>query len=222
MRTTHASPAIRAGSAILAAVLLAAGCGERTELVEVPAGASFVVTLTEPLSTSGSEAGDTFEARVEQPLIVHAEPVIEVGSTVRGELTSVVSGADGLSTPSLTLVFKEVVDADGGVHAVQARPLVVAGTEPEPTDAGATAQETGSATGDDPAPHAPTEESSMEESDALMAEPGPETTETSEGTGPMLVAGSGPVMVPAASGDIMLPSGQEVRVELAASARLPL
>ncbi len=219
MRTTHAGPAIRAGSAILAAALMVAGCGERTELVEVPAGSSFVVALTEPLSTSGSEAGDTFEARVEQPLIVHAEPVIEVGSTVRGELTSVVSGADGLSTPSLTLVFKEVVNADGGVHAVQARPLVVAGTEPEPTDAGATAQETGSATGDDPAPDAPSEESSMEESDAPMAEPGPGTT---DGTGPMLATGSGPVMVPAASGDIMLPSGQEVRVELAASARLPL
>lgn len=220
MRTTHAGPAIRAGGAILAAALLAVGCGERTELVEVPAGSSFVVTLTEPLSTSGSEAGDTFEARVEQPLIVHAEPVIEVGSTVRGELTSVVSGADGLSTPSLTLVFKEVVDADGGVHAVQARPLVVAGTEPEREDAMTDAAEEAATSGDEVASDMSTDEGSPEESDAPTDEPGPETA--APGSGPTLAAGSGPVMVPAASGDIMLPSGQEVRVELAASARLPL
>lgn len=220
MNKANASPMLRAGGAILAAALVAVGCGERTELVEVPAGSSFVVTLSQPLSTSGSEAGDSFEARVEQPLIVHAEPVIEVGTTVRGELTSVVSGANGLSTPSLTLVFKEVVEADGTVHPVQARPLVVAGTEPEPADAGETADEAGSVTGDDPAPDAPSEDSSMEESDATMAEPGLPTTTLD--TGPMLAAGSGPVMVPAASGDIMLPSGQEVRVELAAAARLPL
>lgn len=217
------------GSAVLVAAVFAAGCGEQAELVEVPAGSSFVVTLTQPLSTSASEAGDSFEARVEEPLIVHAEPVIEVGSTVRGELTSVVSGADGLSTPSLTLVFKEVVGEDGTVHAVQARPLVVAGTEPAPLDAGMTTEtmrtetgeDAGSATGHDPALDAPSGGDPTEESEAPSAEPGPDLAMTTA-PGPLLVSGPGPVMVPAASGDILLPSGQEVRVELAASARLPL
>ena len=213
---------------LLLAAALAAGCGRKDNMVEIPAGSSFVVALSAPISTSASKAGDSFEARVDQPLALADEPVIDVGSVVRGELTSVVSGADGHSTPSLTLVFREFVDDSGEAHPIQARALVVAGMAPDATAPSETDTPSGipDAAMDDVAPstdtHAGTQSDSQSDTPVDESAAAPTPSASDDTPGPILAAGPGPVMLPGTDGEVMLPSGQELRVELAASARLPL
>jgi hypothetical protein len=163
---------------------------------------------------------------VEKPLLVQAESVIEVGSIVRGELTSVVSGSDGQSTPSLTLVFREVVDHDGAAHRIQARPLVVAGAGPAEEAEGAGTGEAAAGTDlAEAAPDVPVEGAEDEAAPAAEA-PAEELAAPAEPAvvqpGPILAAGPEPLLLPASGGEIVLPSGQEVRVELAALTQLPL
>lgn len=172
-----------------------AGCGPESDLVDVPAGSSFVVSMTVPLSTGSSHTGDTFEARVDRPLELEGRDVIGVGAVVRGQVANVVTAAGG-STPSLTLEFKEFVDPTGTTHPLETHALVVAATpvaEPEPPAAG-DAEEHAEATG----------------TPGLTA------------TVPILASGAGPVTVPSTDGEVRLAAGQEIRLELAATARLPI
>jgi len=203
---------MRTAAVLVATGLLGAGCGTSPDVVQVPAGASFVVALTAPLSTGDRKAGDAVEATVEVPLFVGAASVIDAGSVVRGRLTSVVSGADGAATPSLTIVFQEVVDPEGGIHRIQARPIAVAG-ERMGADVGLVEEAT------------PEEEASGELASGEAAPeemPEPETAEAEPTTGGILEAGPGPIMLPAPDAEIELASGQAVRVELAERTEFPL
>jgi hypothetical protein len=56
--------------------------------VVVPSGRVLTVRLTQPLSSKGSQAGETFMATVAEPISVDGKPVIERGATVRGTVVN--------------------------------------------------------------------------------------------------------------------------------------
>ncbi len=61
-----------------------------TNEVTVPSGTQLVVELQDGLSSSNSEPGDGFRARVVEPVSMNGEVVIETGSQVTGRVTQAV------------------------------------------------------------------------------------------------------------------------------------
>ena len=55
--------------------------------IALPSGTQLVVKLTNTLSTKGSEEGDPWAGKVEEPLFAGGQEVVPADSTVRGHVT---------------------------------------------------------------------------------------------------------------------------------------
>lgn len=78
--------------------------------VVVPAGTDFYGRLQEPISSKTSHDGDKFELQQTDTLL-HKEPALH-GTTVEGHLENV-QAAGAMRKPGMTIVFDDIVLADG-------------------------------------------------------------------------------------------------------------
>jgi serine/threonine-protein kinase len=83
--------------------------------VTVPAGTEVRLTLDAPLASSTSRAGDTFTARVVEPVIAGERVALPVGSSVQGRVSDATPAKKGLSDKggSLSLSFDRVITPAG-------------------------------------------------------------------------------------------------------------
>jgi hypothetical protein len=83
-------------------------------LATVPAGTQLSLALTSAISTKSAKVGDNLRARLTSDVMVEGRVVIPAGSTVTGQVASVVSGSSKVGgTPSLALRFERIELADG-------------------------------------------------------------------------------------------------------------
>jgi len=96
----------------------------------VPAGTRFLVRLTQPLSTKDSKAGDHFDARTLEPLVLPDGTAIRAGAEISGHVDKVESAHavgrakiwlafDDISTPQGPLPLVAVVSDIPGVHSIR-------------------------------------------------------------------------------------------------------
>jgi len=87
----------------------------QTVRVTVPQGTEIRLTLNAPVSSSSSQAGDTFTARTADAVVVGNRVAIPAGSVVHGQVSDVVPARKGLKEKegSLSLSFDKVVTPAG-------------------------------------------------------------------------------------------------------------
>jgi Glycine zipper 2TM domain len=84
-------------------------------VVTVPSGTQLALALTSPLSSKTSKVGDTVRARLISDVLVDGKVAIAAGTTVAGQVTTVVSGSNKIGgVPTLGLSF-ERLELPGGV-----------------------------------------------------------------------------------------------------------
>lgn len=88
------------------------------EVVELPAGTTFVVALDTPLGTDESRSGDSFLAHVDAPILQGGDVVVPAGATVHGTVAEIGEGEE----TSMTLVFTEIETQDG-MQALDVQPI---------------------------------------------------------------------------------------------------
>lgn len=93
--------------------------------VLIPAGTLITVRLNEPLSSGRNEAGYTFRATLEQPLISQNLVIAERGSVQLGKIVDLRKGGRGpKAQSSLSLELTELTTADGQKVAIQTETFV--------------------------------------------------------------------------------------------------
>jgi len=87
----------------------------RSIQLTVPAGAEIHLALDMPVGSSASRAGDTFTARVTDPIVAGDRVALPAGSVVHGHVSDAVPARKGLSQKggSLGLSFDRVVTPSG-------------------------------------------------------------------------------------------------------------
>lgn len=107
-------------------IVILSGCsgmGRDGKRVAVPMGTSFMVTLSEPLSTASNEAGETFFATSKQDLTIGDTVAIPAGSQVRGMLSLVEQPGRTKGRARMTLIFNGVMLDDGTWYSIASRPI---------------------------------------------------------------------------------------------------
>ena len=99
----------------------------RVQNVSIPSGTTMVVALDERLSTETHNSGDRFKARTTNAIVIDRATVLPAGSTVNGHLTNVEEPHRTSGKAQMTLVFDEIVDANGKAHSISAGPIVLEG-----------------------------------------------------------------------------------------------
>lgn len=99
----------------------------RVQEVEIPSGTTLVVALDERLGTDTHQSGDRFNAHTTNAVVVDRTTVLPVGSAVRGHLSRVEEPHRTKGKAAMTLVFDEVVDAEGRTHSISASPISLEG-----------------------------------------------------------------------------------------------
>jgi hypothetical protein len=87
----------------------------RQTRVNVPKGTRIHLELRTSLGSARSQAGDTFTARTTEPVVVGSRVAIPAGSTVHGQVTSVVPAKKGLKEKegSIRISFDKVTTPSG-------------------------------------------------------------------------------------------------------------
>ena len=83
--------------------------------VTIPQGTEIRLTLNSSVSSSSSQAGDTFTARTTDPVVVGNRVAIPSGSTVQGQVSDVVPARKGLKEKegAIALSFDKIVTPAG-------------------------------------------------------------------------------------------------------------
>jgi hypothetical protein len=118
-----------------------ASASQEQPVVSVPAGTPVTVRLQTPVSSASSEAGETFDAVLDEPLVVDGQTVASRGAAVRGKVTIARHsgrlhhpGELGLTLVSVTLGNQDVrletshVYAKGKSHKNRNLALIGGGT----------------------------------------------------------------------------------------------
>lgn len=105
--------------AALAVMALAAGAAAQTNLA-LPAGSALTVKLQNTLTTFSSKRGDTFSARVTQPVLVDGKTVIPVGTTVEGKVTKVDEPRRIAGKPTIGILPQSLVLPNGDRYTLDA------------------------------------------------------------------------------------------------------
>jgi hypothetical protein len=84
----------------------------------IPAGSAIVVRTTSMLSTKTLNAGDSFVAHLEQPLMAGGSVVAPKGSQVTGVVSTADDGGRVKGRASMVLTLTSVTDAAGRVHRI--------------------------------------------------------------------------------------------------------
>jgi len=87
----------------------------RSVRVTVPQGTEIRLTLNSAVSSTASQAGDTFTARTTDPVVVGNRVAIPSGSAIHGQVSEVVPARKGLKEKegTITLSFDKVVTPAG-------------------------------------------------------------------------------------------------------------
>ena len=92
----------------------------RTVSLTVPVGTTFAVRMNQELSTERNRAGDSFTARLEDPIVdANGAVIVPAGATVRGRVTAVAPSGRVGQTAAMKLAF-EAVSFGGESYPLQA------------------------------------------------------------------------------------------------------
>jgi hypothetical protein len=81
----------------------------RTVTLNVPVGTTVAVRMNETLSTERSQAGDSFTARLENPIVdASGTVIVPAGATVRGRVTAVAASGRVGQTAAMKLAFESI------------------------------------------------------------------------------------------------------------------
>lgn len=89
--------------------------------VALPSGTELVVKLTNTLSTKGSEEGDPWAGKVEQPIFAKGEEVVPEDSTVRGHVTFVKPAGRATGRGEMRLVAETISTPEHGTFTIVAQ-----------------------------------------------------------------------------------------------------
>jgi predicted Ser/Thr protein kinase len=101
----------------------------RSVPLTVPAGTEIHLTLNAAVGSSSSRAGDTFTARIVDPVLSGDRVVLPAGSSVHGQISDAIPARKGLSNKagSLSLAFDRVA-TPAGYNAAMSASLTETGT----------------------------------------------------------------------------------------------
>lgn len=83
----------------------------------IPAGATLVAVLANPLSTARSLPGDEIELRTVEPLHVHGADDIPAGILIHGTVLEAQAGGPAQEAPAISVRFNEM-EIDGDEHTI--------------------------------------------------------------------------------------------------------
>jgi hypothetical protein len=89
--------------------------------IALPAGTQLNVRLTNTLSTKGSEEGDPWAGKVEDPIYVAGQEVVPVDSTVRGRVTFVKPAGRATGRGEMRLVAETISTPERGTFTIVAQ-----------------------------------------------------------------------------------------------------
>ena len=89
--------------------------------IALPAGTQLVVKLTNTLSTKGSEEGDPWAGKVEEPIFAGGQEVVPADSTVRGHVTFVKPAGRATGRGEMRLVAETISTPEQGTFTIVAQ-----------------------------------------------------------------------------------------------------
>lgn len=89
--------------------------------IALPSGTQLVVKLTNTLSTKGSEEGDPWAGKVEEPIFAGGDEVVPANSTVRGHVTFVQPAGRATGRGEMRLVAETISTPEHGTFTIVAR-----------------------------------------------------------------------------------------------------
>jgi hypothetical protein len=99
----------KAGS-LMSVVLLAAFASAQTSL---PTGTALKMKLETTLATFSSKAGDSFSARITEPIVVDGKTIVPIGTTVQGRVTKTSEPRRVSGKPTIALFPESLVLPNG-------------------------------------------------------------------------------------------------------------
>ena len=111
-------------AAAVIALSMAAGMLARAQDnndIALPDGTQLVVKLTNTLSTKGSEEGDPWAGKVDEPIFAKGEEVIPANSTVRGRVTFVHPAGRATGRGEMRLVAETISTPEHGTLTIVAQ-----------------------------------------------------------------------------------------------------
>jgi hypothetical protein len=93
-------------------LLLAASLAAQTNQA-VPAGTALMVKLETTLATFSNKAGDPFQARLDQPVVVNGTTLIPAGARVEGRVTRITEPRRVSGKPTIGILPEAVIMPDG-------------------------------------------------------------------------------------------------------------
>jgi hypothetical protein len=85
----------------------------KTQLLTIPAGTSFTISLKQPISSQINKVGDKIEGLVETPLITENKVILPKGSLINGKIVGIRSSGGAIRSGSLDIRFTSVIPFDG-------------------------------------------------------------------------------------------------------------
>jgi len=89
--------------------------------IALPSGTQLVVKLTNTLSTKGSEEGDPWAGKVEEPLFAGGQEVVPADSTVRGHVTFLKPAGRAKGRGEMRLVAETISTPEHGTFTIVAQ-----------------------------------------------------------------------------------------------------
>jgi hypothetical protein len=89
--------------------------------IALPSGTELVVKLTTTLSTKGSEEGDPWVGKVEEPIFAAGQEVVPEDSTVRGRVTFVQPAGRATGRGEMRLVAETISTSEHGTFTIVAQ-----------------------------------------------------------------------------------------------------
>lgn len=94
-------------------------------VMNIPAGTDIVATLDSRLDTGNNNSGDAFSARTNNALMVDGRTLLPAGTRINGVIRDVEEAGRVSGRASMTLVFEQLVDAQGRTQSLNAVPITV-------------------------------------------------------------------------------------------------
>jgi hypothetical protein len=89
--------------------------------IALPSGTQLVVKLTNTLSTKGSEEGDPWAGKVEEPIFAGGQEVVPANSTVRGHVTFLKPAGRATGRGEMRLVAETIATPEHGTFTIVAQ-----------------------------------------------------------------------------------------------------
>jgi hypothetical protein len=94
---------------VLPCILLLAGMVAAQTKAPVPAGTALMVKLETTLATFSNKAGDPFQARLTQPVVLNGKTLIPAGAMVEGRVTKVAEPRRISGKPTIGILAESLV-----------------------------------------------------------------------------------------------------------------